>query len=75
MGRTTTLVAASDVEVLGWPGLKYRVDTWAKVPAEVGAGAGVGTLQLTGTGPAGSTAVKTSDAIDRPDWWERLTHR
>jgi D-alanyl-D-alanine carboxypeptidase (penicillin-binding protein 5/6) len=75
LGRGTTLVAAGDVDVLGWPGLRYRVDTWARVPAQIGAGAGVGTLQLTGSGPAASTTVKTNSALEQPGWWERLTHR
>ncbi len=75
MGQATTLVAAGDVEVLGWPGLRYQVDTVAKVPAEVGAGAEIGTLQLTASGPAASTAVRTSGALASPGWWDKLTHR
>jgi D-alanyl-D-alanine carboxypeptidase (penicillin-binding protein 5/6) len=75
MGRTTTLVAAGDVEVLGWPGLTYRVDTSTTVPRAVASGAGVGTLQLTASAPAASTPVRTAGSLAPPGWWERLTRR
>jgi D-alanyl-D-alanine carboxypeptidase (penicillin-binding protein 5/6) len=74
VGRKTTLVAAGDVDVLGWPGLSYQVRTRATVPGRVAAAAGVGTLELTASGMAVSTGVRTIDALVPPNWWDRMTH-
>jgi D-alanyl-D-alanine carboxypeptidase (penicillin-binding protein 5/6) len=75
IGRSTTLVAAGDVDVLGWPGLSYRVHTRATVPGRVAAAAGVGTLELTALGTAVSTGVRTTGALIPPNWWHRMIRR
>lgn len=74
MGRKTTLAATSDVNVLGWPGLTYRIETLATVPGRVAAGTGVGTLKLTASAIAVTTSLQTTAALAPPSWWERITH-
>ncbi|GAA2582306.1 hypothetical protein GCM10010399_10120 [Dactylosporangium fulvum] len=74
MGRSTTLAATGDVDVLGWPGLTYRIDTLATVPGRVAAGTGVGTLRLTASATTVTTALQTTGALAPPSWWERITH-
>jgi serine-type D-Ala-D-Ala carboxypeptidase (penicillin-binding protein 5/6) len=73
LGQHTTLAASRDVEVLGWPGLTYRIDTKATVPARVEAAVLVGTLNFTATGAPVATAVQTGGALPS-GWWRRLTH-
>lgn len=75
LGRGTTLVAADDLDVLGWPGLTYRLDTRATVPDRIAAAVGVGTLRLTADNTAVSTSVRTTGALIPPGWWERIAHR
>ncbi|MET7427209.1 D-alanyl-D-alanine carboxypeptidase [Dactylosporangium sp. NPDC005555] len=72
MGRKTTLAATGDVDVLGWPGLTYRIDTLATVPGHVGAGTGVGTLKLTASAAAVTTSLQTTAALAPLSWWERF---
>ncbi|GAA0717172.1 D-alanyl-D-alanine carboxypeptidase [Dactylosporangium roseum] len=74
MGRSTTLAAAGDVDVLGWPGLTYRIDTLAAVPGRVAAGTGAGTLKLTASATTVTVALRTTGALAPPSWWERITH-
>jgi D-alanyl-D-alanine carboxypeptidase (penicillin-binding protein 5/6) len=79
LGAKTTLAASADVDVLGWPGLRYRVDTLATVPAGIAAAVGVGTVRLTtsdaGTaGTAVTAAVQTTGALLPPTWWQRIAH-
>jgi hypothetical protein len=74
LGTSTTLAAAADLDVLGWPGLRYRIDTLADVPARIAAAVGVGTLKLTASDAAFTTAVQTTGALAPPDWWKRMTH-
>lgn len=74
MGRSTTLAATGDVDVFGWPGLTYRIDTLATVPGRTAAGAAVGTVKLTAAATAVTTAVHTTGALTPPSWWERLMH-
>ncbi|WP_432837803.1 D-alanyl-D-alanine carboxypeptidase family protein [Dactylosporangium sp. CA-092794] len=73
-GRSTSLAASGDVDVLGWPGLTYRIETVSAVPGRVAAGAGAGTLKLTASAAAVTTAVQATDALAQPSWWERITH-
>jgi hypothetical protein len=75
LGTSTTLTATSDLDVLGWPGLRYRIDTLATVPGRVAAAVGVGTLRLTASETAVTTVVQTTDALTPPNWWQRITHR
>ncbi|GIH18872.1 D-alanyl-D-alanine carboxypeptidase family protein [Rugosimonospora africana] len=75
LGRSTTLVASDDLDVLGWPGLTYRLDTHATVPDKIAAAVGVGTLKLTADNTAVSTDVQTTGALIPPGWWERIAHR
>jgi D-alanyl-D-alanine carboxypeptidase (penicillin-binding protein 5/6) len=77
LGRTTTLAAGADLEVLGWPGLRYRIDTLATVPEQIAAAVGVGSLRLTTSDQAGTattTAVQTTAALVPPNWWQRIAH-
>jgi D-alanyl-D-alanine carboxypeptidase (penicillin-binding protein 5/6) len=74
LGRSTTLAASSDLDVIGWPGLSFRIDTLATVPARIASAAGVGTLTLSATEPAATTAVQTTGALIPPAWWQRLLH-
>jgi hypothetical protein len=79
LGTSTTLAAAADLEVLGWPGLRYRIDTLATVPVGIAAAVGVGTLRLstaqdTAEDAAVTTAVQTTGALRPPTWWRRIAH-
>ena len=75
LGSGTTLAAADDLDVVGWPGLAFRVDTLATVPLGITATAGVGTLRLTASGAgAVSTGVQTTSALGAPGWWRRAFH-
>lgn len=77
LGRTTTLAAGADLDVLGWPGLRYRIDTAATVPEQIAAAVGVGTLRMTTSDDAGTattTALQTTAALVPPNWWQRLSH-
>ncbi|WP_238005408.1 D-alanyl-D-alanine carboxypeptidase [Dactylosporangium sp. AC04546] len=73
-GRSTPLAATGDVNVLGWPGLTYRIDTVAALPGRIAAGSDAGTLKLTASAIAATTAVRATDALAPPGWWERITH-
>jgi D-alanyl-D-alanine carboxypeptidase (penicillin-binding protein 5/6) len=73
-GRSTTLAASSDLDVIGWPGLSFRIDTLATVPQKIAAAAGVGTLTLSASEPAATTAVQTTTALIPPAWWQRIVH-
>jgi D-alanyl-D-alanine carboxypeptidase (penicillin-binding protein 5/6) len=74
LGRSTTLAASTDLDVIGWPGLSFRIDTLATVPSRIAAAAGVGTLTLTASEPAATTAVQTTAALIPPTWWRRVLH-
>ncbi len=75
LGSGTTLAAAADLDVIGWPGLAFRVDTLATVPLGIAAAAGVGTLRLTASGAdVVSTGVLTTSALVSPGWWRRTVH-
>ena len=75
LGSGTQLAAAGDLDVIGWPGLTYRIDTLATVPLGIAAAAGVGTLRLTAAGAgAVSTGVQTTSALGAPAWWRRALH-
>jgi D-alanyl-D-alanine carboxypeptidase (penicillin-binding protein 5/6) len=75
LGQSTTLVASDDLDVLGWPGLSYRLDTNATVPDRIAAAVGVGKLRLTAANTAVSTDVQTTGALIPPHWWERMIRR
>jgi D-alanyl-D-alanine carboxypeptidase (penicillin-binding protein 5/6) len=76
LGSGTSLAAAEDLDVVGWPGLAFRVDTLARVPLGIAAAAGVGTLRLTASGAAVvSTGVQTTGPLGAPGWWRRAVHR
>ncbi|WP_344619345.1 D-alanyl-D-alanine carboxypeptidase [Dactylosporangium salmoneum] len=74
MGRSTTLVPGGDVNVFGWPGLTYRVETSGDVRGRIAAGAGVGTLKLTASGTAVTAALHATHTLKPPSRWERITH-
>lgn len=82
LGGTTTLAAGADLNVVGWPGLHYRIDTLATVPERIAAAVGVGTLRLSTSDQAGTaadaaattTVLQTTGALVPPNWWQRIVH-
>jgi serine-type D-Ala-D-Ala carboxypeptidase (penicillin-binding protein 5/6) len=74
MDRSTTLAATGNVDMPGWPGLSYRIDTVAGVREGIAAGSSVGTLQVSASGVAVTTALKTTGELASPSWWDRITH-
>lgn len=72
--RRTALAAISDVDVLGWPGLTYRIETPTAVPGRIAAGAGVGTLKLTASDTTVTGALRATNALTPPSRWERIAY-
>jgi serine-type D-Ala-D-Ala carboxypeptidase (penicillin-binding protein 5/6) len=76
LGTGTTLTAAHDLDVLGWPGLavKFTADV-PPVPRALAAGAMHGSVSVTaGEAPAVKTDLHTTDQLAPPSWWERVKH-
>ena len=75
LGTGTTVNAVEKVEVVGWPGLRVRID--ARIPAvppRIPAGAEHGRLTVnTGGRPVG-TALRTGTGMEPPSTWERIHH-
>ncbi|MGW4466869.1 D-alanyl-D-alanine carboxypeptidase family protein [Micromonospora sp. NPDC004704] len=74
---TTTLRAARDVEVIGWPGLEVRLGTEIPpVPRQLSAGAEHGRVTATvGEQPPVGGPLHTGDQLEPPGVWDRLTRR
>nr|BFE59587.1 hypothetical protein GCM10020063_041130 [Dactylosporangium thailandense] len=73
--RSTNLAATGDVNVLGWPGLTYRIETPTAVPGRLAAGAGVGTLKLTASDTTVTGALHATNKLTPPSRWERNAYR
>jgi D-alanyl-D-alanine carboxypeptidase (penicillin-binding protein 5/6) len=73
--RSTALAAAADVNVLGWPGLTYRVETPTAVPGRIAAGAEVGALRLTASDTTVTGVLRATAALTPPSRWERIVYR
>jgi serine-type D-Ala-D-Ala carboxypeptidase (penicillin-binding protein 5/6) len=73
---STTINAAEKVEVVGWPGLRVRLD--AQIPAvssRIAAGAEHGQLTVNaGGGEPVGTALRTGTGMEPPSTWERIRH-
>ncbi|WP_159450986.1 D-alanyl-D-alanine carboxypeptidase family protein [Micromonospora cremea] len=70
----STIHATEKVEVVGWPGLRVRLD--AQIPAvssRIAAGAEHGQLTVAaGDGELVATALRTGAAMEPPTTWERI---
>ncbi|WP_406044144.1 D-alanyl-D-alanine carboxypeptidase [Micromonospora sp. NBC_00898] len=75
LGTGTTINAAEKVEVVGWPGLRVRIDARIPaVPSRIAAGAEHGRLTVnTGGRPVG-TALRTGTGMEPPSTWDRIRH-
>jgi D-alanyl-D-alanine carboxypeptidase (penicillin-binding protein 5/6) len=73
--RTTSLAPAGDVNVLGWPGLTYRIEIPATVPTRLAVGAGAGALKLTTSDTTVTAALQATQALKPPSRWERVVYR
>jgi serine-type D-Ala-D-Ala carboxypeptidase (penicillin-binding protein 5/6) len=76
LGTATTLGAASDVSVIGWPGMTVTVAaTIPRVPTLLPAGAEHGTVAVTATGAAPvTTTLRATTRLAPPSTWERIRH-
>ncbi|MEU5943562.1 D-alanyl-D-alanine carboxypeptidase [Micromonospora sp. NPDC047548] len=70
----TTLNAAQDLTVVGWPGMRVRLDLdIPTVPAELPAEAEHGRLKaITGTGAPIATPLRTGAGLEPPSTWDRI---
>ncbi|MEQ4302562.1 D-alanyl-D-alanine carboxypeptidase [Plantactinospora sp. B6F1] len=76
LGTGTTINAVEKVEVVGWPGLKVRLDAQIPaVPSRIAAGTEHGrvTFRAGGGEPVGS-ALRTGVDLEPPSTWERIRH-
>ncbi|SNT64587.1 D-alanyl-D-alanine carboxypeptidase (penicillin-binding protein 5/6) [Asanoa hainanensis] len=76
LGTGTTLRTAEKLEVIGWPGLKVKVEAQLPVvPSQIAAGTEHGQLSIqAGTGKATKTALRTSTDLVPPSIWQRIRH-
>ncbi|WP_200216686.1 D-alanyl-D-alanine carboxypeptidase family protein [Micromonospora coerulea] len=74
LGTGTTINAAKKVEVVGWRGLRVRLDARIPaVPSRVAAGAEHGQLTVyAGGGKPVGTALRTGTGMEPPSTWERI---
>ncbi|GAB3796128.1 D-alanyl-D-alanine carboxypeptidase family protein [Micromonospora zhanjiangensis] len=72
----TTLHAAQDVQVVGWPGLEVKLDAQlGGVPARLAAGAEHGRLTVNlGDDAPVETALRAGAALEPPSTWDRIRH-
>lgn len=73
-GAATTINAAKDLSVLGWPGMPVRLDVdLPAVPAQLPAEAEHGRISaLAGEGTLVATALRTGVRLDPPSTWDRI---
>ncbi|MCW3839900.1 D-alanyl-D-alanine carboxypeptidase [Micromonospora yasonensis] len=76
LGTGTTLHAAQDVSVLGWPGMRVRLDVAIPaVPARLPAGTERGRVSAaTGGGRPVATVLRTGPGLAPPSTWDRIRH-
>ncbi|MFI6264980.1 D-alanyl-D-alanine carboxypeptidase family protein [Micromonospora sp. NPDC051006] len=78
LGASTSIDAAQDLTVLGWPGLPVRLDVdIPAVPARLTAGAEHGRVSaVAGDAAPVTTALRTGIRLEPPSTWERIrAHR
>ncbi|MFU8870389.1 D-alanyl-D-alanine carboxypeptidase family protein [Micromonospora sp. SL4-19] len=75
-GASTTINAAKDVSVVGWPGLRVRLDVdIPAVPAELPAETEHGQVRATvGEGSPVAAALRTGVGLEAPSTWDRIRH-
>lgn len=73
-GASAPLVAASSVNIVGWPGLRVSVKARpATLAVPVAAGSAVGVLQVRQGSHVSSAVLKTTSTLAAPSPWWRLT--
>ncbi|MEU1839568.1 D-alanyl-D-alanine carboxypeptidase [Micromonospora chersina] len=74
LGAETTIHAANDLSVVGWPGLRVKLDTdIPAVPAELPAGAEHGRVTaVAGGGKPVTTPLRSGVRLDAPSTWDRI---
>jgi D-alanyl-D-alanine carboxypeptidase (penicillin-binding protein 5/6) len=74
LGTGTTINAAEQVEVVGWPGLRVRLDAQIPaVPSRIAAGVEHGQLTVkVGSGQPVGTALRTGIGMEPPGTWDRI---
>jgi D-alanyl-D-alanine carboxypeptidase (penicillin-binding protein 5/6) len=76
LGTGTTLAAAANLDVVGWPGMKVRVATdIPAVPAKLPAGSRHGSIRVVAGAQEAATVALTSGApLTPPNAWTRIRH-
>jgi D-alanyl-D-alanine carboxypeptidase (penicillin-binding protein 5/6) len=76
LGTGTTINAAKDLTVVGWPGMRVRLDVdIPAVPARLPAGAEHGrVIAVAGEGTPIATALRTGVRLEPPSTWDRIRH-
>ncbi|MGC3864309.1 D-alanyl-D-alanine carboxypeptidase family protein [Micromonospora chersina] len=74
LGAETTIHAANDLAVVGWPGLRVRLDTdIPAVPADLPAGAEHGrATAVAGGGKPVTTPLLSGVRLEAPGTWDRI---
>lgn len=74
LGAETTMHAANDLSVVGWPGLRVKLDTdIPAVPAALPAGAEHGLVTaVAGGGKPVTSPLQSGVRLDSPSTWERI---
>ncbi|MGW4155324.1 D-alanyl-D-alanine carboxypeptidase family protein [Micromonospora chersina] len=74
LGAETTIHAANDLAVVGWPGLRVRLDTdIPAVPADLPAGAEHGRVTaVAGGGKPVTTPLLSGVRLEAPGTWDRI---
>ncbi|MFI6326717.1 D-alanyl-D-alanine carboxypeptidase family protein [Micromonospora chersina] len=74
LGAETTIHAANDLSVVGWPGLRVRLDTdIPAVPAELPADAEHGRVTaVAGAGKPVTTPLLSGVRLEAPSTWDRI---
>ncbi|MFR9778982.1 D-alanyl-D-alanine carboxypeptidase family protein [Micromonospora sp. MS34] len=76
LGARTTINAAQDLTVLGWPGMRVRLNVdIPAVPARMPAGAQHGQVSaVAGEGSPVAAALRTGAGLEPPSTWDRIRH-
>jgi D-alanyl-D-alanine carboxypeptidase (penicillin-binding protein 5/6) len=76
IGTGTTLAAAADLTVVGWPGLKVRVATdIPQVPSTLAAGTPLGAVRISaGEKESATVPLRSGDRLAPPGAWTRIRH-
>ena len=74
-GSPSSIVAGSDLRVVGWPGLKYQLVSRITLPRQADRGATVGTLQVSGHGGTTRIPAQVAAPIKPPTLFHRIIRR